>query len=63
MLTNAPTLAIWGVHTADNEPPKVHQVMNKISGNVASDIRAIEIRLHGSLFDPRGVRGWLAAKL
>ena len=34
MLQNAPTLAIVAVHTAENGPSKVHQVMNKIHRNI-----------------------------
>ena len=34
MLKNAPTLAIWGADTAENEPPKVRQVPNKIRRNI-----------------------------
>ena len=35
MLKNAPTLAIGGADTAENEPPKVRQVSNKIRRNIA----------------------------
>ena len=34
MLKNAPTLAIGGADTAENEPPKVRQVSNKIRRNI-----------------------------
>ena len=34
MLQNAPTLAIVAVHTAENGPSKVHQVMNEIHRNI-----------------------------
>ena len=36
MLKNAPTLAIGGADTAENEPPKVRQVSNKIRRNIGS---------------------------
>ena len=34
MLKNAPTLAIEGADTAENEAPKVRQVSNKIRHNI-----------------------------
>ena len=34
MLKNAPTLAIGGADPAENEPPKVRQVSNKIRRNI-----------------------------
>ena len=37
MLKNAPTLAIGGADTAENEPPKVRQVSNKIRRNIGGD--------------------------
>ena len=36
MLKNAPTLAIGGADTAENEPPKVRQVSNKIRRNIGA---------------------------
>ena len=49
MLQNAPTLAIVAVHTAENGPSKVHQVMNKIIRNIG------ETRPIGA--DSRGYNG------
>ena len=37
MLQNVTWLAIVDIHTAENEPPKVRQVMNKIHRNVGPD--------------------------
>ena len=34
MLKNAPTLAVGGADPAENEPPKVRQVSNKIRRNI-----------------------------
>ena len=39
MLKNAPTLAIGGADTAENEPPKVRQVSNKIRRNIGARSR------------------------
>ena len=36
MLQNEPTLAIVAVHTAENEPPKVRQVTNRIRRNIGA---------------------------
>ena len=43
MLQNAPTLAIVAVHTAENGPSKVHQVMNKIIRNIGKRHRALSV--------------------
>ena len=42
MLKNAPTLAIGGADTAENEPPKVRQVSNKIRRNIGTCRAAME---------------------
>ena len=44
MLKNAPTLAIGGADPAENEPPKVRQVSNKIRRNIASNGTAGSMR-------------------
>ena len=47
MLKNAPTLAIGGADTAENEPPKVRQVSNKIRRNIgAAALDESRVRVH-----------------
>ena len=63
MLKNAPTLAIGGADTAENEPPKVRQVSNKIRRNIGDYLSdgppnvALDRGLHAEHLDdqPRAV--------
>ena len=52
MLKNAPTLAIGGADTAENEPPKVRQVSNKIRRNIVKN-GMLDAKFGGIMF-PEG---------
>ena len=53
MLENAPTFAIGGVDTAENEPSKVGQVMSRISANLGSQATRCSSALLRSSCGPR----------